>query len=182
MIKFLDLKRVNDSYDPELSDAIKKVLDSGWYLLGEQIDSFEKEYARFIGTDYCVGVASGLDALRIILRGYMQIGRLKEGDKVIVPANTFIATILAITDCRLIPVFVEPDLNSFNLNTAFLEKSITSSTKAILLVHLYGQNAMNAEIERIVRNNGLLLIEDNAQAHGCKYRDRRTGSLGVAAA
>jgi dTDP-4-amino-4,6-dideoxygalactose transaminase len=180
MIKFLDLKKINDSFEPELSAAIKGVLDSGWYLLGNEVAKFEHEFANFIGTKHCIGVANGLDSLRLILRAYIEMGLLKEGDEIIVPANTFIATILAITDNRLIPVLTEPNILTYNINPYAIEKEISARTRAIMLVHLYGQNAMDPEIERLVKDYNLLLIEDNAQAHGCFFGAKRTGSLGDA--
>ncbi len=181
MIKFLDLKKINDSFNPELSLAVQRVLDSGWYLLGEDTKMFEQEYASFIGTKHCIGVANGLDALRIILRAYIELGQMKEGDEIIVPANTYIASILAITENRLIPVLVEPDLLSYNLNSFLIEEKITPRTRGIMLVHLYGQNGMNPEIVRIRKKYNLRLIEDNAQAIGSLYGNKRTGSLGDAA-
>jgi dTDP-4-amino-4,6-dideoxygalactose transaminase len=181
MIKFLDLKAINDSFEPEVTQSIKRVLDSGWYLLGNEVKAFEKEYASYIGTSHCVGVANGLDALRLILKAYIELGIIKEGDEIIVPANTYIASILAITDNRLIPVLVEPDLDIYNLNPFLIEEKITKRTKGILLVHLYGLNAMHPEIERIVEKYNLKLIEDNAQSAGAYYGEKRTGSLGHAA-
>jgi dTDP-4-amino-4,6-dideoxygalactose transaminase len=181
MIKFLDLKKVNDSFEPELSAAITRVLDSGWYLLGEEVKAFEQEYSNYIGTKHCIGVANGLDALRLILRAYIEMGSMKEGDEIIVPANTYIATILAITDNHLKPVLVEPDIHTYNIDPFKIEEKITERTKAIMIVHLYGQCAMHPEIERLIKKYNLKLIEDNAQAHGCYYGDRRTGSLGDAA-
>lgn len=181
MIKFLDLKAINDSFEPELSQAIKRVLESGWYLLGKEVKAFEQEYSKYIGTKHCIGVANGLDALRLILKGYMEMGIMKEGDEIIVPANTYIASILAITDNRLIPVLVEPDLNTYNLNPFLIEEKITERTKGIMLVHLYGLNAMHPEIQRLVDKYNLKLIEDNAQAAGAYYGEERTGSLGHAA-
>ena len=181
MIKFLDLKTINDSFEPELSGAIKKVLDAGWYLLGEQTKAFENEYAQFIGTKYCIGVANGLDALRIILKAYIALGKMKEGDEIIVPANTFIASMLAISDNQLVPVLVEPDINTYNIDPHKIEEKITERTKGIMVVHLYGQNAMHPEIKRLVDKYGLKLIEDNAQAIGAYYNDKRTGSVGHAA-
>jgi dTDP-4-amino-4,6-dideoxygalactose transaminase len=181
MIKFLDLKRINDSFEPELSNAIKRVLDSGWYLLGSEVRKFEEEYSAFIGTSNCIGVANGLDALRLILRGYIELGMIKEGDEIIVPANTYIASILSITENRLIPVLVEPNINNYNIDPFKIEEKITSRTSGIMIVHLYGQNAMHPEIERLVKKFSLKLIEDNAQAHGCFYGAKRTGSIGDAA-
>jgi dTDP-4-amino-4,6-dideoxygalactose transaminase len=178
MIKFLDLKKINDSFEPEISFAIKRVLDSGWYLLGDEIKSFENEYAKFIGTKYCVGVANGLDALRLILNTYKVLGYMQDGDEIIVPANTFIASVLAITDNRLIPVLVEPDINTYNIDPYKIEERISERTKAIMIVHLYGRNAMHPEIQRLVEKFNLKLIEDNAQAQGCFYGAKRTGSIG----
>jgi len=123
MIKFLDLKGINDSYEPKLSQAIKRVIDSGWYLLGNEVKTFEQEYSDYIGTKYCIGVGNGLDALRLIFKAYIELGVMKEGDEIIVPANTYIATILAITDNRLIPVLVEPDINTYNIDPFLIEKN-----------------------------------------------------------
>jgi len=181
MIKFLDLKAINDSFEPELSIAIKRVLDSGWYLLGNELETFEHEYAKFIGSKYCIGVANGLDALRLIIKAYIELGVMKEGDEIIVPANTYIASILAITDNRLIPILVEPDITTYNLDPNLIEEKITERTKGIMLVHLYGQNAMLPEVQRLVDKYNLKLIEDNAQAVGAYFGDKRTGSLGHAA-
>ena len=180
-IKFLDLKKINDSFEPELSLAIKRVLDSGWYLLGDEVTLFEKEYADYIGTKHCIGMANGLDALRIILRAYIEMGAMKKGDEIIVPANTYIASILAITENQLVPVLVEPDLKTYNIDSSKIEEKITSLTRGIMIVHLYGHNAMNPEIYRLTGKYKLKLIEDNAQAQGCYYDGIRTGSLGDAA-
>ena len=181
MIKFLDLKAINDSFEPELSQSIKRVIDSGWYLLGNEVNAFEQEYASYIGTKYCIGVANGLDALRLILKAYLELGVMQEGDEIIAPANTYIASILAITDNRLVPVLVEPDLNTFTINSSLIEAKITKRTKGIMLVHLYGLNAMTYEIGLLVEKYNLKLIEDNAQAAGCYWEQKRTGSLGHAA-
>ncbi len=181
MIKFLDLKRINDSFEPHLSDAIRRVLNSGWYLLGKEAEEFEKEYSGFLNTRHCIGVANGLDALRLILKAYMELGIMKEEDEIIVPANTYIASLLAITDNRLKPVLVEPDINTYNIDPFKIEEKITSRTRGIMIVHLYGRNAMHPEIQRLVTKYNLKLIEDNAQAQGCYFGDKRTGSLGDAA-
>jgi dTDP-4-amino-4,6-dideoxygalactose transaminase len=181
MISFLDLKKINDSFEPQLSQAIQRVLDSGWYLLGKEVKAFEEEYARYIGVRHCIGVANGLDALRLILRAYIEIGVMKEGDEVIVPANTYIASILAITDNYLKPVLVEPNINTYNIDPFKIEEKITNRTKAIMIVHLYGRNAMHVEIQRLVDKYDLKLVEDNAQAQGCFYGAKRTGALGHAA-
>lgn len=181
MIKFLDLKAINDSFEPELSQSIKRVLDSGWYLLGNEVNSFEQEYSEYVGTKHCIGVANGLDALRLILKAYIEMGIMKEGDEIIVPANTFIASILAITDNRLVPILVEPDFTTYNIDSSKIEEKITERTKGIMLVHLYGQNAMTPKIQQLVDKYKLKLIEDNAQAIGAFYGEKRTGSLGHAA-
>ncbi len=181
-IPFLDLKSVNEPYEDEIKSAIERVVDSGWYLLGSEVEDFEKEYSNFIGVDNTIGVASGLDALRIILRAYIELGVMNEGDEVIVPANTFIASILAILDARLKPVLVEPDIKTYNIDPDLIEEKITSKTKAIMIVHLYGQNACNEKIAGLCRKFNLKLIEDAAQAHGAYYQEKRIGSLGGAAA
>ena len=181
MIKFLDLKRINDSFEPQISKAIKRVLDSGWYLLGNEVKAFEQEYRNFIGSKHCIGVANGLDALRLILKAYIELGVMIEGDEIIVPANTYIASILAISDNKLIPVLVEPDINTYNVDPFKIEEKISSRTRGIMIVHLYGQNAMHHEIQRLIEKHNLKLIEDNAQAQGCFYGEKRTGSIGDAA-
>lgn len=172
MIKFLDLKAINDSFEPDLTFAVRRVLDSGWYLQGNEVNAFEKEFNEYIGTTHCIGVANGLDALRLILKAYIELGNMREGDEIIVPANTFIASILAITDNRLTPVFVEPDNHTYNINPYQIEEKITERTKGIMLVHLYGQNAMHPEIRRLVVKYNLKLIEDNAQAIGACYNEK----------
>lgn len=182
MVKFLDLKAINQSFEPGLSEAVKRVLNSGWYLLGQEVRGFEEEYAAYIGASYCVGVANGLDALRLILRAYTELREMKNGDEIIVPANTYIATILAITDNGLVPVFVEPNVKTYNLDPERVEEKITERTRAIMLVHLYGQCGMHPEILRLTEKYKLKLIEDNAQAIGARYpgNNQRTGSLGHA--
>lgn len=169
MIKFLDLKAINYSFEPELSQAVQRVVNSGWYLLGEETKQFENEYADFCGSKHCIGVANGLDALRLILKAYIEMGLMKEGDEIIVPANTYIASILAITDNRLVPVLVEPDIDTYNINPFLIEVKITERTKAIMTVHLYGQIAMHPEIIRLVSTYNLKLIEDSAQSQGAEY-------------
>ena len=181
MIKFLDLQKVTQQYHEEIHNAVNKVVDSGWYLQGEANAKFEKNFAEYIGTDYCVGCANGLDSLIWIFRAYIEAGIMKEGDEVIVPANTFIASILAIFENGLKPVLVEPDIKTCQIDDRLIENAITKRTKAILIVHLYGQCAYTEKIGEICRKYGLKLIEDNAQAHGCMYAGRRTGSLGDAA-
>lgn len=181
MIKFLDLKKINDSFEPELSLAVKRVLDSGWYLLGNEVNYFEQEFANYIGVKNCIGTGNGLDALRLILKAYIEIGVMKVGDEIIVPANTYIASILAITDNGLVPVLIEPDINTFNIDPFNIQEKINIRTKGIMIVHLYGKNAMHNEILRVVEKYNLKLIEDNAQATGAFFGEKRTGSLGHAA-
>jgi len=181
MIKFLDLKAINESYEPALSAAITSTVRSGWYLLGEQVKTFEQAYASYTGTKHCIAVANGLDALRLILRAHIELGQMAEGDEIIVPANTYIASVLAITDNKLKPVFVEPDINTYNINPFLIEEKITSKTKGIMPVHLYGQNAMHGEIERLAQKYKLKIIEDNAQAQGAYYNSQRTGAIGTSA-
>jgi dTDP-4-amino-4,6-dideoxygalactose transaminase len=168
-IKFLDLEKINHSYFSGIEKGIDKVISSGWYLLGNEVKAFEQEYSNFIGSRHCIGTANGLDALRLILKAYIELGILSEGDEVIVPANTYIASILAITDNRLTPVLVEPSFDTFNIDPYLIEEKITDHTRAIMIVHLYGQNAMHPEIQRLVNKYDLKLIEDNAQAHGAYY-------------
>lgn len=181
MIKFLDLQKINAQYAEELKQAAAEVIDSGWYLLGERVKQFEKNLSEYIGVKYAIGVANGLDALRLILKAYIEMGIMKEGDEVIVPANTYIATILAITDNRLKPVLVEPDINTYNLDISLVEQHITERTRAIMVVHLYGRVCWSDELEKIAKKYNLKIIEDNAQAIGAEWYGRKTGSLGDAA-
>ena len=182
MIKFLDLQKVTESHGKEINEAVSRVVNSGWYLQGKENEQFEKDYAEYIGTKHAIGVANGLDAINWIFRAYIEMGRLKPGDEVIVPANTFIASILPLSENGLIPVLVEPDINTYEIDPEKIEDAITPRTKAILIVHLYGQCAYTDKIGDLCKKYNLLLIEDNAQAHGCKFKGRRTGSLGNAAA
>ena len=181
MIKYLDLKAINCLYDEEILAAVSRVLDSGWYLKGEATRCFEQHYAEYIGTRYCIGCGNGLDALTLIFRAYMEMGVMQQGDEVIVPANTYIASILAITECGLKPVLVEPSWETLQIDDALIEQAITERTKAIMIVHLYGCCAYTDRIGEICREHGLKLIEDNAQAHGCTFEGEKTGSLGDAA-
>lgn len=178
MIKFLDLQKITEKYSNEVHEAVNRVVDSGWYLQGEENAQFENEYAQYIGTNYCVGVANGLDALIWIFRAYIELGVMHKGDEVIVPANTYIATILAITENGLKPILVEPSLETYQIDDSKIEERISSRTKAICIVHLYGQCAYTEKIGELCKCYNLKLIEDNAQAHGCLYKGRRTGSLG----
>lgn len=181
MIKFLDLQKITQKYSEEIHEAIDRVVDSGWYLQGKENEKFEVNYAGYIGTKYAVGCANGLDALIWIFRAYIEMGVMQPGDEVIVPANTYIASILAITENGLKPVLVEPSLETYQIDDSKIEKAITERTKAILIVHLYGQCAYTDKIGELCRKYNLKLVEDNAQAHGCKFHGRRTGSLGDAA-
>ena len=187
MIKYLPLNRINGLYDAEIREAIDRVLQSGWYLRGEATRQFEADYAAYIGTRYCVGCGNGLDALKLIFRAYIEQGVMKVGDEVIVPANTYIASILAVTECGLKPVLVEPDFNTLQIDDTLIEPAITARTRALMIVHLYGRCAYTEKIADICRRHHLKLIEDNAQAHGCLYvatqsQQTKTGSLGHAAA
>ncbi|MBF6598624.1 MAG: aminotransferase class V-fold PLP-dependent enzyme [Fermentimonas sp.] len=181
MIKFLDIQKITELYSSEIRSAASRVIDSGWYLLGDEVSAFEEEYANYIGASHCVGVANGLDALRIILRSYIELGVMNEGDEIIVPANTFIASIIAITDNRLVPVFVEPDIYTFQIDDKKIEAALTSKTKGVMIVHLYGQCAYTENIGQICKKHNLKLIEDNAQAVGCRFNNQVTGSIGDAA-
>jgi dTDP-4-amino-4,6-dideoxygalactose transaminase len=169
MIKFLDLQKINAQYSEELKQVAAEVIDSGWYLLGERVKQFETQLANYIGVKHAIGVANGLDALRLILKAYIELGVMQEGDEVIVPANTYIATILAITDNRLKPVLVEPDISTYNLDISLIEQHITPRTRAIMVVHLYGRVCWSQELERIASKYNLKIIEDNAQAIGAVY-------------
>ena len=180
MIPFLNLKEVNAQYRQELIEAATQVIDSGWYVQGEQVNAFEEEFADYCGTKHCIGVANGLDALILILRAYKELGQLKEGDEVIVPANTYIASILAITENRLKPILVEPNELTYNISPDQIKRAITPNTKAILVVHLYGQLAEMPAINAIAQERDLLVIEDSAQAHGASINGRKAGSWGDA--
>ena len=181
MLKYLDLQRLNTQHAAEINTTVQRVIESGWYLLGQQVSTFEDEYARYIGTTHCIACANGLDALTLIFRAYIEQGILQPGDEVIVPANTYIASILAITENKLTPVLVEPDIETFQIDAKKIEEKLTNRTRAVLIVHLYGRCAFTNELADICERNHLLLVEDNAQAHGCRWQTRRTGSLGNAA-
>lgn len=181
MIPFLSLKDVTAKYSAEIHEAVSRVIDSGWYLQGAENAAFEKEYADYIGTKYCVGCANGLDALIWILRAYKELGYLKDGDEIMVPANTYIATILAITENGLKAVLVEPRLDTLEIDDERLEEYVTERTKALMIVHLYGRCAYTEKIGAFCKKHNLKLFEDNAQAHGCVWNGRKTGSIGVAA-
>ena len=176
MIKFLDLQKINERFRPEIDAAIKRVLDSGWYLLGKEDEKFESDFATFCGVKHCIGCANGLDALNLIIKGY----GFGAGDEIIAPANTYIASILAITQNNCTPVLVEPDLKTYNINPDLIEEKITPKTKAIMVVHLYGQAVEMEKIWELAKKYNLKIIEDSAQAHGAIYKGKRTGNLGDA--
>lgn len=178
MIPFFDLKSVNARHREELLRAVTDVVDSGWYILGQKLNTFEKEFSAYCGVSHTIGTGNGLDALTLIIRAYKELGIFAEGDEIIVPANTYIATILAITENRLVPVLVEPDIATYNIDTRLLETKITKKTKAILVVHLYGQVGYSHEMQSIADRHGLKIIEDSAQAAGAEYNGKKTGSLG----
>lgn len=166
MISFLDLKKINEPYETAFQEKLKTVLENGWYILGKEVAAFETAFAKYCKADYCIGTGNGLDALTLIFKGYIALGKLQKGDEVIVPANTYIASILAVLQADLVPVLVEPRLETYNLNPDLIEKKITPKTKAILAVHLYGQLAEMDQIKEIANRNNLLVVEDAAQSHG----------------
>lgn len=176
MISFLDLKKINEPYETAFQEKLKLVLDNGWYVLGNEVKEFETSFANYCGTEYCVGVGNGFDALVLIFKGYIQLGKLQKGDEVIVPANTYIASILAILQADLIPVLVEPKLETYNINPDLIVEKITSKTKAILVVHLYGQLAEMDAIHKIAVANDLLVVEDAAQAHGASFEEESSNT------
>jgi len=181
MIKFLDIQKINAQYQTELNEAAIRVIDSGWYLMGSELESFEQKYREFCGVKYALGVANGLDALRLIFKAYLELGVMQKGDEVIVPANTYIASVLAITDNNLVPVFVEPNSKTYNLDSSKIEVAITNKTKAVLTVHLYGQNSIDANLLAICEKHKLKLIEDSAQSHGATWNGKTMGNIGDAA-
>ncbi len=183
MIEYLSLQRINQRYITETLQAINNVVNSGWYLQGKAVQTFEKQYAQYIGTPYCISCGNGLDALTLILKSYIELGKMQPGDEIIVPANTYIATILSITANQLIPVLVEPRIDTLQIDDRLIENAITLRTRAIILVHLYGRCAYTEHIGKLCQKYNLQLVEDNAQAHGCFYHNtQRTGALGDAAA
>ncbi|HGA2241070.1 TPA: DegT/DnrJ/EryC1/StrS family aminotransferase [Enterobacter roggenkampii] len=181
MVDFLNLKKINNRQKNELLSAIEKVIDSGWYIMGEELKAFEEEFSEYCQTNYALGVANGLDALTLVLRAWKEMGKLKSGDEVIVQGNTYIASVLAITENDLIPVLVEPDEHTFNLSAKDIRAAISDKTRVILPVHLYGQISPMKEIMEIARENNLLVLEDCAQAHGAQIDGKRAGSWGDAA-
>lgn len=190
-IKYLDLKAINDQYQPEINEAIAQVLDSGWYLNGNALKQFEEAYAAFIGSEYCIGCGCGLDALKLILMGEIELGRLQKGDEILVPANTYYATILAITSVGLTPVLIDSRMDTLQIDERLIEQHITQKTKALMTVHLYGKLSVTPKILELCRKHQLLLFEDNAQAFACQMqvenseasrKSIHTGNIGDAAA
>lgn len=180
MIKFLDLQKINFAYQQEIEERLLNTFRSGWYLLGNEVKQFEENLKNYIGVNHAIGVANGLDALRLILRAYVEMGVMQKGDEIIVPANTYIASILAISDNGLIPVLVEPDINTYNIDISRVEEKITSKTKGIMIVHLYGQVVFSEELRYIAQKHNLKIVEDNAQAIGAEWNGIKTGNLGDA--
>lgn len=181
MIKFLDLQKINLQHQTEIEAQLLEVFRSGWYLLGERLKNFENNFSSYIGSSHAIGVANGLDALRLILKAYIEMGIMAVGDEIIVPSNTYIASILAISDNGLVPVLVEPDINSYNIDVSKIEEKISSKTKAILIVHLYGRIIFSDQLQQIAKENNLKIIEDNAQAIGAEWNGKKSGNLGDAA-
>jgi dTDP-4-amino-4,6-dideoxygalactose transaminase len=181
MIKFLDLKKINLQYKTEIEEALIRVFNSGWYLLGEENKNFEHNLSQYLNVNHIIGVGNGLDALRLILRAYIELGIMQKGDEVIVPANTYIASILAITDNNLVPVLIEPSIINYNIDLKQIENKITPKTKAIMLVHLYGQIVFSEGLSLLAKKHNLQIIEDNAQAIGAEWKGVKSGNLGDAA-
>ncbi len=181
MIQFLDIKNINLKHQTEIEASLLKTFQSGWYLLGNEVLEFEKNLASYIGTRNAIGVANGLDALRLIIKAYIEIGFFEKNDEIIVPSNTYIASVLAITDNDLKPVFVEPNIDSYNIDISKIEAAITSKTRAIIIVHLYGQIVFSDKLVALAKKHNLKIIEDNAQAIGASFNNIKTGNLGDAA-
>lgn len=181
MIKFLDLQKINLAHQQEIEEKLLQTFRSGWYLMGNEVKAFEEQLAAYIGAKQAIGVANGLDALRLILRGYIEMGVMQKGDEILVPANTYIASILAISDNGLVPVLVEPNLSTYNIDISKIEEKITSKTKGILIVHLYGRVVFSETLKNLATAHGLKIIEDNAQAIGAEWNGAKTGNLGDAA-
>jgi len=182
VIPFLDISSANKQYTHELKIAVEKVIDSGWFILGERVKTFEKEFSNYCGVRHAIGTANGLDALTLIFRAYMEMGFLKEGEQVLVPSNTYIASILSVTENNLVPVFVEPSLSTYNMDEDLIEASITEKTKAILIVHLYGQVACSKKLKTLAKKYGLKIVEDCAQSHGANLDGVKVGNMGDAGA
>ena len=182
MVKLLDLKAITAMHGNEIKAAVNRVIDSGWFLQGNENKQFEEDYAKYIGIKHCIAVANGLDALYLLMRGYKEMGQMQDGDEIIVPANTYIATIIAITRNNLVPVLVEPTWEHLEIDIDKIESAITSKTKGVMIVHLYGRIAYNDKLGEICKKYGLKLMEDCAQSHGCAWKGIKTGALGDAAA
>lgn len=182
MVKLLDLQAITAMHGDEIKVAVNRVIDSGWFLQGNENKQFEEDYAKYIGTEHCIAVANGLDALYLLMRGYKEIGLMKDGDEIIVPANTYIATIIAITRNNLVPVLVEPTWEHLEIDIDKIEEAITPRTKGVMIVHLYGRIAYNDKLGEICKKHGLILMEDCAQSHGCAWKGVKTGALGDSAA
>lgn len=181
MIKFLDLQKINLAHQQEIEEKLLQTFRSGWYLLGNEVKSFEDNLAKYIGSQHAIGVANGLDALRLILRAYIEMGVMQKGDEIIVPANTYIASVLAISDNGLVPVLVEPDISTYNIDLSKIEEKITSRTKGVMIVHLYGRVVFSEDLKPLAQKHQLKIIEDNAQAIGAEWNGLKTGNLGDAA-
>ncbi|RFZ84809.1 DegT/DnrJ/EryC1/StrS family aminotransferase [Mucilaginibacter terrenus] len=181
MVQFLDLLKVNQPHADELRKAFERVLNSGWYILGNEVKNFENEFAHYCGVQHCIGVANGLDALTLIFRAYKELGLMTDGDEVLVASNAYIASILAISANNLVPVLIEPNIDTYNIDPLLIEEKITLKTKAILPVHLYGQLCDMAAINTIAQKHGLKVVEDCAQSHGAQLNSKKCGNLGDAA-
>ncbi|WP_332018857.1 DegT/DnrJ/EryC1/StrS family aminotransferase [Kaistella sp.] len=181
MIKFLDLQKINVAHQQEIEEKLLQTFRSGWYLLGNEVKTFEDNLAKYIGSQHAIGVANGLDALRLILRAYIEMGVMQKGDEIIVPANTYIASVLAISDNGLVPVLVEPDISTYNIDLSKIEEKITSHTKGVMIVHLYGRVVFSEDLRTLAQKHQLKIIEDNAQAIGAVWNSVKTGNLGDAA-
>lgn len=182
MVKLLDLQAITAMHGDEYKKAVDRVIDSGWFLQGKENNQFEADYAKYIGTDHCIAVANGLDALYLLMRGYKEMGFMRDGDEIIVPANTYIATIISITRNNLVPVLVEPTWDNLEIDIDKIESAVTPKTKGVMIVHLYGRVAYNEKLGNICKKHGLKLMEDCAQSHGCAWNGVKTGALGDAAA
>ena len=182
MVKLLDLQAITAMHGDEYKKVVDRVIDSGWFLQGKENNQFEMDYAKYIGTDHCIAVANGLDALYLLMRGYKEMGFMRDGDEIIVPANTYIATIISITRNNLVPVLVEPTWDNLEIDIDKIESAVTPKTKGVMIVHLYGRVAYNEKLGNICKKHGLKLMEDCAQSHGCAWNGVKTGALGDAAA
>ncbi|MBE4950142.1 DegT/DnrJ/EryC1/StrS family aminotransferase [Chryseobacterium culicis] len=181
MIKFLDLQKINLLHQEEIEAKLSQVFRSGWYLMGQELSTFQENLSQYIGAQYAIGVANGLDALRLILRAYIELGIMSPGDEIIVPSNTYIASILAVSDNGLVPVLVEPDINNYNIDISKIKEKISSKTKGILIVHLYGRIVFSEELQQLAQAHNLKIVEDNAQTIGAEWNGKKSGNLADAA-